>query len=621
MKKFIARIDNIKERYLWLAVFATITAKCFYFQLSTQLNSAPFFSASNLVMMLSTVCTVVIFMSLILALFNRNRILMLLSLCVIISMLLVADTNYYRYYYGIITIPVLLQVDLRLVGSVNESILSLFVPYDIIYLVDLPLMFIWSIRLHKKRIKIDVRRRVRIAACAFSVCLAIFTGVQTTAGIDAVKYSNNYIAKKFGVLYSHIDATRMFINDFVIDDSKLTKEEADLVRKVYKDNSIKRSAKYRGSAAGMNLIVVQMEAIQEFVINRTVNGREITPNLNRLAREGLYFENLYCQTADGNTSDAEFIFNTSLYPISEGAVYNIYYDNTYNSLAYALAAKGYETASFHGFKPEFYNRNIMHKKLGFNRFVSEEDFILDDLAGWKCGALSDKSFFTQSLEIMSNMKEPYYAFLITLSSHHPFTWFEDYDFDVGKYQGTYLGNYLKAANYLDSCIGLFIEELEKRGLDDRSLIVLYGDHPAIPRHQSDELMEFLGIEFSELSWLKLKKVPCIMLWPGLKNSMVVDTICGQVDLLPTIANLMGLDYRYYLGRDLLNSQTEYAVFRDGSLITDSIAYFNDSACVYDTKTGELLDIEEYDDEILKLLEGLDISDVIIENDAFRKSEK
>ena len=293
----------------------------------------------------------------------------------------------------------------------------------------------------------------------------------TTTGVDAVKYSNNYIAKKFGVLYSHIDSTRLFISDLVIDDSKLTKEEADLVRKVYKDNSTKRSVKYRGSASGMNLIVVQMEAIQEFVINRTINGREITPNLNRLAREGLYFENLYCQTADGNTSDAEFIFNTSLYPANEGAVFNLYFENTYHSLAQTLAAKGYDTVSFHGFKPEFYNRDVMHKKLGFKQFVNEEDFVLDDLAGWKCGALSDKSFFRQSLDIMDSMKEPYYAFLITLSSHHPFTWFEDYDFDVGKYEGTYLGNYLKAANYLDSSIGLFMEELERRGLDKRSHVL------------------------------------------------------------------------------------------------------------------------------------------------------
>jgi lipoteichoic acid synthase len=621
MKKLFERMSNIGEKYFWQAAFATVAGKCFYFQLSTQLNDGPFFSGTNLVMMLSTICTVIILLSVILALFNRNRIIALLALCLFVSALLVADTNYYRYYYGIITIPVIMQVDLRLVGSVNESILSLFVPYDIIYLIDLPLMLIWAIKLHKKRTRIDSGRRLKIAACAFSVCLALFSGVMTTAGVDAVKYSNNYIAKKFGVLYSHIDSTRLFISDLVIDDSKLTKEEADLVRKVYKDNSTKRSVKYRGSASGMNLIVVQMEAIQEFVINRTINGREITPNLNKLAREGLYFENLYCQTADGNTSDAEFIFNTSLYPANEGAVFNLYFENTYHSLAQTLAAKGYDTVSFHGFKPEFYNRDVMHKKLGFKQFVNEEDFVLDDLAGWKCGALSDKSFFRQSLDIMDSMKEPYYAFLITLSSHHPFTWFEDYDFDVGKYEGTYLGNYLKAANYLDSSIGLFMEELERRGLDKRSLIVLYGDHTAVPMHKSDELMDFLDTEFSELTWQKLKKVPCIMLWPGLKNNKVIDTIGGQIDLLPTIANIMGIDFRYSLGRDLLNTQTGYAIFRDGSLITDVFAYFSDSANVYDTCTGEELDVEIYDETILNLLEALDISDIIIENDAFGNSGK
>lgn len=134
-------------------------------------------------------------------------------------------------------------------------------------------------------------------------------------------------------------------------------------------------------------------------------------------------------------------------------------------------------------------------------------------------------------------------------------------------------------------------------------------------------MDFLDTEFSELTWQKLKKVPCIMLWPGLKNNKVIDTIGGQIDLLPTIANIMGIDFRYSLGRDLLNTQTGYAIFRDGSLITDVFAYFSDSANVYDTCTGEELDVEIYDETILNLLEALDISDIIIENDAFGNSGK
>ena len=112
-----------------------------------------------------------------------------------------------------------------------------------------------------------------------------------------------------------------------------------------------------------------------------------------------------------------------------------------------------------------------------------------------------------------------------------------------------------------------------------------------------------------------------MLWPGLKNGKVIDTIGGQIDLLPTIANIMGIDFRYSLGRDLLNTQTGYAIFRDGSLITDVFAYFSDSANVYDTCTGEELDVEIYDETILNLLEALDISDIIIENDTFGNSGK
>jgi len=85
-----------------------------------------------------------------------------------------------------------------------------------------------------------------------------------------------------------------------------------------------------------------------------------------------------------------------------------------------------------------------------------------DFAGWDGQALSDSSFFRQSFDKIDTTK-PFYSFYITLSSHHPFTYFEDYDFDVGEFEGTYIGNYLKAANYLDKCIGEFIAELKKRG--------------------------------------------------------------------------------------------------------------------------------------------------------------
>jgi len=124
--------------------------------------------------------------------------------------------------------------------------------------------------------------------------------------------------------------------------------------------------------------------------------------------------------------------------------------------------------------------------------------------GWS--ALSDSSFFRQSFDKIDTTK-PFYSFYITLSSHHPFTYFEDYDFDVGEFEGTYIGNYLKAANYLDKCIGEFIAELKKRGLYDNSLLVFYGDHAAVKKIEADGLMKLLDMEYSEPEWMKLQKVP------------------------------------------------------------------------------------------------------------------
>ncbi|WDC83692.1 hypothetical protein PL321_14080 [Caloramator sp. mosi_1] len=83
---------------------------------------------------------------------------------------------------------------------------------------------------------------------------------------------------------------------------------------------------------GKNLIVVQLEAFQGFLLNKKIDGIEITPNLNKLAKESLVFDNCFYQTAYGGTSDAEFLMNNSLLPIREGAVYYQYAGNNYEAL-------------------------------------------------------------------------------------------------------------------------------------------------------------------------------------------------------------------------------------------------------------------------------------------------
>jgi phosphoglycerol transferase MdoB-like AlkP superfamily enzyme len=568
-------------------------------------------------MILSSFAVLLILSSLIAFIFNKYRFIALFAFNLLLTILLMADTNFFRYYYNLLTVPVFFQMDIKLLSSVNQSIMSLFLIKDIVYLVDLPFMLMGLVLLHKNAEKLHFRKRIIRSVSLLVVGMVTFLSVFRCTDINTLAYNSNYSAKSLGVFYSHYYNTKLFIEENLLEDDILTNEDKAAIIEFYKNKSTKfTGSKLNGIAKGKNLIVVQMEAIQHFVINRKIGGKEITPNLNKLIKECLYFDNIYYQVSGGNTSDAEFLSNTSMYPTKEGSVYHRFPENTYYSLASIMKEQGYDTYSLHGFDRYFWNRDEMYKSLQFDTFYSEEDFVLDDFAGWDGQALSDSSFFRQSLEKIDTSK-PFYSFFITLSSHHPFNYYEDFAFDVGEFEGTFIGNYLKAANYLDKCIGEFVDNLKQRGLYDNSLLVLYGDHSAVPKVESDGLMQLRGTEYNNTDWTKLQKVPVIIHYPQQEESEVISTIGGQIDILPTIANLMDFDTPYAFGKDLINTDENYAILRNGSVVTKDYIYLSDLKEVYDYTSGKPMNMDLYTEEIKSYIDELNISDTIINKDAFK----
>ncbi len=231
--------------------------------------------------------------------------------------------------------------------------------------------------------------------------------------------------------------------------------------------------------------------------------------------------------------------------------------------------------------------------------------------------MSDDSFYRQSMDKI-DVQKPFYAFYVTLSGHHPYTYFEDKQtFDVGKYDKTYLGNYIKAQNYADAAVGRFMERLKDMGLYENSLIVIYGDHAGLPKAQSKELLEYLGKTDDNVDWIKLQKIPLIIHCPGIEAETIEKT-GGQVDIFPMIANMMGIKNDYAMGKDIINCEKGYAVLRNGSVLTDDYYYSSEDDTVYALKNGSVLDKAVYLDEIEKYRNALKISDMIIEKDALRK---
>lgn len=537
-------------------------------------------------------------------LFRYNkRIKYLYALDVIISLMLMADLMYYRYFKDVITVAAVKNV--KLLGGVSSSVGSLFSLKDLLYLVDV-IILIPFVKKYKN--KENIKKKPLLSKfAAFSVMFIVGVTINAKSVYAVSKeqptllssMSNRiYLTKLIGNLNFHAIDAYNYLSTKVKNSKNLSSQEEQEIKSFLENNNNSSGTYLKGAGEGKNLIVIQVEALQQFVINKKVNGQEITPNLNKWLNRSLYFDNYFYQVAGGNTSDAEFMSNNSLYPAQSGAAYYSYSGNQYDSLAKQLKDKEYYTAALHGYNEGFWNRNVMYKSEKFDDFYGEHSFNANETVGL---GLSDKSFLEQSVDKLKSFQQPYYSFLITLSSHFPYDDVEGYgSFNVGEYENTLLGNYLKGIHYTDEQLGMFLDKLDKEGITQNSIIVLYGDHFGIPRDNIEELYKFENMSnVNDLQWFQYQKVPLIIHFPEDANKGVNHTYSGQMDLYPTLANLFNLPKQYMFGKDILNSDNGKVVFRNGSFTDGNIFYVSWTNTYYDIKSGKQI---EETDQLAKMKE-------------------
>lgn len=579
-----------------------------------QINSNSF-SVKSLLMPI--IASVLVFLAIGLLLKAAHRFKFLYICNLIISILIICDLNYFRYFKDIISIPVIINsVEL---GAVGSSVKSLIKYSDFLYLADLAIIpFINRYMNNTKKIS-KFPSVILLIICVLINFKYFYKLSREQPRLLTTMYNKVYITNSLGVLnYHYIDIYNTACNK-INRLAPISKNKISDIQNFI--NSNKASEKnFHGSYEGKNLIMIQVEALQGFVINSSINGREITPNLNKLIKSSEYFDNFYYQVAAGGTSDAEFMTNNSLYPAQSGAVYFLYSGNTFDSMPKAFYNKGYDTAALHGFRENFWNRDVMYKNFDFKHFYGEKSFKKDEIIGL---GLSDRSFLNQSIDKLDNLKSPFYAFLITLSSHFPYDDVNQYgNFDVGNLEDTLMGNYIKSIHYTDEQLGMFLDKLNKSGLLNNSVIVLYGDHYAIPKNKENLFFKFYNkSSISDVDWIKLQKVPLIIHFPDGALKGINHTNSGEMDIYPTMANLFNLPQKYMMGKDLFNSTQGKIIYRNGSFIDGNYYYMSENNTYYNMKTGSkipetktllekrqsVLDELEYSDSILKhnLIKKLD----------------
>jgi phosphoglycerol transferase MdoB-like AlkP superfamily enzyme/glycerophosphoryl diester phosphodiesterase len=430
-------------------------------------------------------------------------------------------------------------------------------------------------------------------------------------------------------------SNREFFNYYLKDAYGLASGDKVEIKKVdeftfLKDKDNDNGKKFEGIAEGRNLIVIQVESLQDLVVNKKYNGQEISPNLNKLISEdSLYFNNYYQQLGKGNTSDAEFVSNNSIYAPIHGQAFKIYQDDYFYGLPWILKDQGYSTAALHGYRGDFWNRDKAYPAQGFDEFYSEKDYNFEEKLVMGIG---DREFFDQSINFMKEFDQPFYSMMITLTSHVP------YDIPEDKKnlsleprdEGTLFGDYLQAVNYTDRAIGEFIENLKEEGLYDNSIIAIYGDHFGITTNDSkmnDRLSEFVGKNYD---YDQMLNVPLIINIPGEEINDTVEIAGGQVDFMPTILNLMGVENKnpVVFGQDLLNADEGFVISQTymlkGSYIDDDIVFemsrdgvFKNSRA-WDKESGEQVDLEDCRQGYEKAVKLIEESVYILENKVIEK---
>jgi len=420
------------------------------------------------------------------------------------------------------------------------------------------------------------------------------------------------------------------------------------VKEYYENNKYKKQTnKYTNIFEGKNVIAIHAESIQSVALEREFNGKEVTPNLNKLAKEGLYFSNFYSQVGVGTSSDAEFTYATSLMPSLNGTVFVNYFDTEYVTIQKLLTEKGYYVSSMHANNGDFWNREVMHKNMGYAQFYDKEYFTIDEEIGM---GLSDKSFFKQVIPYLQDIKETnekFYTTLIMLSNHTPFDDLEltdefkteiEYKIDNQKIianpiEGTMLENYFRSVHYADQAIGQLIKDLEENNLLENTIIIIYGDHEArIDKEEYDLLYNYNPItkelyeetdenyvEYNKYDYEIDKKVPFIIWTKDGKYQEEITTPMGMIDVLPTLGNMLNIHSKYQLGTDIFNirNNDNMVVFTDASYITSKVYFSSQKNEIYplNNQAVEEKYIKEHSEKADKMIE---ISNDIISFDLIKE---
>ncbi len=334
---------------------------------------------------------------------------------------------------------------------------------------------------------------------------------------------------------------------------------------------------YTGIFSGYNLIYLTAEGFSSYAIRE-----DLTPTLYRLANTGFVFDNYYVPLWQTSTSDGEYINCTGLIPDGQFSMRKSGDNNMAYTLPRFFAQEGVESLAYHDNTLSYYDRHVTHPNLGYLFKGSS----LGKLSGeeWEAKIFPMEhpdAWPASDLEMMQGTipeyigRERFHVYYMTVSGHM------NYNFKgnamSGKNREAVSGldmsenarAYIACNMELDKALEYLLEELEKAGQLEKTVICLSADHYPYGMTQ-DQYEELAGKSLSEGKDLYRNT---LILWnAGMEAEPVhVEKVCGSMDIIPTLLNLFGFDYdsRMYAGRDIFSQEEGLVIFNDRSFVTDA----------------------------------------------------
>ena len=536
----------------------------------------------------------------------------LLIIDILNTLLLYLNIIFYREFTDFITVKSVLGFS-KVSQGLSGSSFSLMKPHDVIYWLDIAVFIGLLVWLKVKKIPIKSQPVGKPMAIAVT-CLSglIFSGNLALSEANRPQllqrtFDRSYIVKYLGIdAYTIYDGIKTGMTSSVR--AHASSNGIDEVLDYTKKHYAEPNPETFGIAKGKNVIVLHLESFQQFLINMKVDGQEVTPFLNSIFQNQatISFDNFFHEVGQGKTSDAENMLETGTFGLPQGSLFTeLGSDNVFQAAPAILGQKqGYTSAVFHGNVASFWNRDHVYKNLGYDNFFDRSYFDeSDETLGY---GILDKDLFRESAQYLEHLQQPFYTKFLSVTNHTPYyTDDKNFDFPSLNTGNSTVDNYVRTAHYLDQSLEQFFTYLKKSGIYQNSIFVIYGDHFGISNTDNKDLASALGKDpdtWNEFDNAQMQRVPLMIHMPGYTKGSVNHEYGGEIDVLPTLLHLLGIDDKDYLhfGTDLLSSQHDQVVaFRNGNFVTPKYTVLGGKA--YNNQTGEIIDTKAagIDEEISK----------------------